>query len=160
MKGGLGNLMKQAQLMQDNMKKLQGELAAMEVEGQSGSGMVRIIMTGRHEGRRGNIDPRLLEGDREVGGGPGPKGGGGPAGSRQGENHQAGPPRGQARHHRSPPAGGRQGDAGGPGRSRGQRRRPARGGDDAGKDGGRDGGNAAPARIKTAVLILRMKDEG
>jgi len=66
MKGGLGNLMKQAQLMQDNMKKLQGELAVMEVEGQSGSGMVKIIMTGRHEVRRVTIDPRLLADDREM----------------------------------------------------------------------------------------------
>ena len=66
MKGGLGNLMKQAQLMQDNMKKLQGELAAMEVEGQSGSGMVKIVMTGRHEVRRVSIDPRLLVGERDM----------------------------------------------------------------------------------------------
>lgn len=66
MKGGIGNLMKQAQLMQDNMKKLQGELAATEVEGQSGSGMVKIVMTGRHEVRRVSIDPRLLEGERDM----------------------------------------------------------------------------------------------
>ncbi len=66
MKGGLGNLMKQAQLMQDNMKKLQGELAATEVEGQSGSGMVKIVMTGRHEVRRVSIDPRLLAGERDM----------------------------------------------------------------------------------------------
>jgi DNA-binding YbaB/EbfC family protein len=66
MKGGIGNLMKQAQLMQENMKKLQVELAAMEVEGQSGSGVVKIIMTGRHEVRRVTIDPRLLAEDREI----------------------------------------------------------------------------------------------
>jgi len=66
MKGGIGNLMKQAQLMQDNMKKLQGELAATEVEGQSGSGMVKIVMTGRHEVRRVSIDPRLLAGERDM----------------------------------------------------------------------------------------------
>jgi DNA-binding YbaB/EbfC family protein len=66
MKGGIGNLMKQAQLMQDNMKKLQGELAVTEVEGQSGSGMVKIIMTGRHEVKRVVIDPRLLADDREL----------------------------------------------------------------------------------------------
>ena len=66
MKGGIGNLMKQAQLMQENMKKLQVELAAMELEGQSGSGMVRIVMTGRHEVRRVTIDPRLLADDREM----------------------------------------------------------------------------------------------
>jgi DNA-binding YbaB/EbfC family protein len=66
MKGGIGNLMKQAQLMQENMKKLQAELAAMEVEGQSGSGMVKIVMTGRHEVRRVSIDPRLLADDKEM----------------------------------------------------------------------------------------------
>jgi DNA-binding YbaB/EbfC family protein len=66
MKGGIGNLMKQAQLMQDNMKKLQGELAAMEVEGQSGSGMVKVVMTGRHEVRRVSIDPQLLAGERDM----------------------------------------------------------------------------------------------
>ena len=66
MKGGLGNLMKQAQQMQDNMKKLQGELAATEVEGQSGSGMVKVVMTGRHEVKRVTIDPRLLAEEREM----------------------------------------------------------------------------------------------
>ena len=66
MKGGVGNLMRQAQLMQDNMKKLQGELAAMEIEGQAGSGMVKVVMTGRHEVRRVIIDPRLLGDDREM----------------------------------------------------------------------------------------------
>ena len=66
MKGGIGNLMKQAQLMQENMKRLQEQLAVMEVEGQAGSGMVKIIMTGRHEVRRVTIDPRLLGDDREM----------------------------------------------------------------------------------------------
>jgi DNA-binding YbaB/EbfC family protein len=66
MKGGLGNLMKQAQQMQDNMKKLQGELATTEIEGQSGSGMVRVVMTGRHEVKRVTIDPRLLSEEREM----------------------------------------------------------------------------------------------
>ena len=66
MKGGIGNLMKQAQLMQENMKKLQVELADMEVEGQAGSGMVKIVMTGRHDVRRVTIDPRLLADDREM----------------------------------------------------------------------------------------------
>ena len=66
MKGGIGNLMKQAQLMQDNMKKLQGELAAMEIEGQAGSGMVKVVMTGRHEVRRVVVDPRLLADEREM----------------------------------------------------------------------------------------------
>ena len=66
MKGGLGNLMKQAQLMQENMKKLQEQLAVMEVEGQAGSGLVKVVMTGRHEVKRVTIDPKLLGDDREM----------------------------------------------------------------------------------------------
>jgi len=66
MKGGLGNLMKQAQLVQDNMKKLQEQLAVMEIEGQAASGRVRILMTGRHEVKRVTIDPGLLSDDREM----------------------------------------------------------------------------------------------
>jgi len=66
MKGGLGNLMKQAQLVQENMKKLQEQLAVTEVEGASGSGMVKIVMTGRHEVKRVTIDPRLLADEREM----------------------------------------------------------------------------------------------
>ena len=66
MKGGLGNLMKQAQLMQENMKKLQEQLAATEVEGQSGSGKVRVMMTCRHEVKRVTISPDLLAEDKEM----------------------------------------------------------------------------------------------
>ena len=66
MKGGFGNLMKQAQLMQENMKKLQEQLAAMEVQGQAGSGLVKVVMTGRHEVKRVTIDPKLLADDREM----------------------------------------------------------------------------------------------
>lgn len=66
MKGGIGNLMKQAQLMQENMKKLQEQLAVMEIEGQAGSGLVKVVMTGRHEVRRVGIDPKLLADDREM----------------------------------------------------------------------------------------------
>ena len=66
MKGGLGNLMKQAQLVQENMKKLQEQLAVMEVEGQAGSGLVRVVMTGRHEVKRVTIDPKLLAEDRDM----------------------------------------------------------------------------------------------
>jgi hypothetical protein len=66
MKGGLGNLMKQAQLMQENMKKLQEQLAGMEVEGQSGAGKVKVVMTGRHEVRRVSIAPELLAEEREL----------------------------------------------------------------------------------------------
>ncbi len=66
MKGGLGNLMKQAQLVQENMKKLQEQIAIMEIEGQAGSGMVKVVMTGRHEVKRVTIDPGLLSEDRDM----------------------------------------------------------------------------------------------
>ena len=66
MKGGLGGLMKQAQKMQEDMQKAQEELAAKEVEGQSGAGLVKIAMTGRHEGRRVTIDTSLLAEDRDM----------------------------------------------------------------------------------------------
>lgn len=68
MKGGLGNLgalMKQAQQMQQNMAKAQEELAAIEVEGQSGAGMVKIVMTCKHDVRRVSIDASLMD-DREM----------------------------------------------------------------------------------------------
>ena len=66
MKGGIGNLMKQAQLMQENMKKLQEQLGTMEVEGHAGSGMVKVLMSGRHEVKRVALDPRVLADDREM----------------------------------------------------------------------------------------------
>jgi DNA-binding YbaB/EbfC family protein len=66
MKGGIGNLMKQAQLMQENMKKLQEQLAQMEIEGQAGSGLVKVVMTGRHEVKRVSIDPKLLAEDKDM----------------------------------------------------------------------------------------------
>ncbi len=66
LKGQLGNLMKQAQKMQENMQRAQEELAQMEVEGQSGAGLVKILMTGRHEVRRVTIDPSLLADDRDM----------------------------------------------------------------------------------------------
>lgn len=65
MKGGLGGLMKQAQMMQENMKKAQDQLAQVEVEGQSGAGMVKVVMTCAHEVRRVSIDPSVLD-DREM----------------------------------------------------------------------------------------------
>ncbi len=65
MKGGLGGLMKQAQAMQENMKKAQEQLAQMEVEGQAGAGMVKVVMTGAHEVRRVSIDPSVMD-DREM----------------------------------------------------------------------------------------------
>lgn len=65
MKGGLAGLMKQAQQMQNNMKKAQDELATVEVEGQSGGGMVKVTMTCAHEVRRVHLDPGVLD-DREM----------------------------------------------------------------------------------------------
>lgn len=65
MKGGLGGLMKQAQMMQENMKKAQEQLAQVEVEGQSGAGMVKIVMTCAHDVRRVTIDPSVMD-DREM----------------------------------------------------------------------------------------------
>ena len=65
MKGGLAGLMKQSQAMQDNMKKAQEQLALTEVEGQSGAGMVKVVMTCSHDVRRVSIDPSVLD-DREM----------------------------------------------------------------------------------------------
>jgi len=64
-KGGLGGLMKQAQMMQENMKKAQEQLAQTEVEGQAGAGMVKVLMTCAHDVRRVSIDPSVLD-DREM----------------------------------------------------------------------------------------------
>lgn len=66
MKNQLAGLMKQAQAMQDNMKKAQDEIAAMEVEGQSGGGLVKVVMTGRHDVKRVTIDPTLLGEDKDM----------------------------------------------------------------------------------------------
>lgn len=66
MKGGLGGLMKQAQQMQENMKKMQEQLASVEVEGQSGAGMVKIVMTCRYDVKRVTIDASLLQDDKEM----------------------------------------------------------------------------------------------
>jgi hypothetical protein len=66
MKGGLGNLMKQAQQMQANMEKAQAELANMEVTGQSGGGMVQIVMTGKHDVKRVSIEDALFEDDKDM----------------------------------------------------------------------------------------------
>ena len=65
-KGGMAGLMKQAQEMQDKMQKAQEELANAEVTGESGAGLVSIVMTGRHDVRRVNIDASLLEEDKEI----------------------------------------------------------------------------------------------
>ena len=66
MKGGLGGLMKQAQQMQANMKKAQAELATVEVEGQAGSGLVKVTMTCAHEVRRVSLNDSLLFDDKEM----------------------------------------------------------------------------------------------
>ncbi len=65
-KGQLAGLMKQAQQMQDNMRKMQDELATIEVEGQSGGGMVKVVMTCRHDVKRISIDPKLVGDDKEM----------------------------------------------------------------------------------------------
>ena len=66
MKGGLGALMKQAQQMQENMQKMQESLAFVEVEGQAGAGLVKVLMTCRHQVKRVTIDPSLLGEDKEM----------------------------------------------------------------------------------------------
>ncbi|MCB1619122.1 MAG: YbaB/EbfC family nucleoid-associated protein [Thiothrix sp.] len=66
MKGGLGNMMKQAQKMQEDLQRAQQEIAAMEVSGQSGGGLVTVVINGRHECRRVSIDPSILEDDRDM----------------------------------------------------------------------------------------------
>ncbi|HEY9150711.1 MAG: YbaB/EbfC family nucleoid-associated protein [Xanthomonadaceae bacterium] len=66
MKGGLGNIMKQAQAMQENLQKAQAELANLEVSGESGGGLVKVVMTGRHEVRRVSIDDSLLADDKDM----------------------------------------------------------------------------------------------
>ena len=64
-KGGIANLMKQAQKMQENMVKAQEELANVEVEGQSGAGAVKIVMTCKHDVKRVTIDPSVMD-DKEM----------------------------------------------------------------------------------------------
>jgi DNA-binding YbaB/EbfC family protein len=66
MKGGIGNMMKQAQALQANMQKAQAELAAMEVMGESGGGMVKVTLNGKHEAKRVQIDPSVPLDDREM----------------------------------------------------------------------------------------------
>ena len=63
---GLGDLMKQAQAMQENMQKMQEELANLEVRGESGAGMVKVTMTGRHDVKRVELDPELLNEDKTI----------------------------------------------------------------------------------------------
>jgi DNA-binding YbaB/EbfC family protein len=66
MRGNLGNMMKQVEQLQANMQKAQAEIAALEVTGESGGGMVRVTVNGRHEVRRVQIEPSLMGDDREM----------------------------------------------------------------------------------------------
>ncbi len=66
MKGPLAQLMRQAQQAQDAMKKMQAELAATEITGEAGGGMVKITLNGKHEARRVQIDPEALKEDKEF----------------------------------------------------------------------------------------------
>lgn len=65
-KGGMGNIMKQAQAMQDKMQKLQAEIAAMEVTGEAGAGLVKVTMLGNHNVRRVSIDDSLMQDDKDM----------------------------------------------------------------------------------------------
>jgi nucleoid-associated protein EbfC len=66
MKNQMAGLMKQAQQMQDNLKKIQESLATIEVEGQAGAGLVKVVMTCKNDVRRVSIDPSLLADDRDM----------------------------------------------------------------------------------------------
>ena len=66
MKGGMAGLMKQAQQMQEKMQKMQEELANAEVTGQSGAGLVSVVMNGRHDVKRVSLDDSLMQEDKEV----------------------------------------------------------------------------------------------
>lgn len=65
-KGGMGNMMKQAQQMQERMQKAQEEIANMEVTGEAGAGLVKVTMLGNHNVRRVEIDDSLMEDDKEM----------------------------------------------------------------------------------------------
>ena len=66
MSGGFGNMMKQAEALQRNMQKAQEEIARLEVTGESGGGMVKVTMTGKHEVKRVQIEPAVIGEDREM----------------------------------------------------------------------------------------------
>ena len=66
MKSGLGNIMKQAQKMQEELQKAQEQIANTEVTGEAGAGMVKVVMTGRHDVKRIEIDPSLMSDDKEM----------------------------------------------------------------------------------------------
>ena len=66
MKGGLGDIMKQAQQMQENLKKAQDDIARLEVTGESGAGLVKVSMTGKHDVRKVEIDDSLFGEDKDM----------------------------------------------------------------------------------------------
>jgi DNA-binding YbaB/EbfC family protein len=66
MRGGIGNIMQQAQRMQENLKRAQEEIAKLEVTGSAGGGMVKVTINGRHEARRVEIEPSIAAGDKEM----------------------------------------------------------------------------------------------
>ena len=66
MRGNFGNMMKQAQAMQAAMQKAQAEIASIEVVGESGGGMVKVTLNGRHEAKRVQIEPQVVGEDREM----------------------------------------------------------------------------------------------
>ncbi|MFT4728436.1 MAG: DNA-binding YbaB/EbfC family protein [Granulosicoccus sp.] len=66
MKGGIGSLMKQAQKMQEDMQRAQEEIANLEIEGQSGGGLVKVVMNGQHELRKVSIDDSLVGDDKDM----------------------------------------------------------------------------------------------
>ena len=66
MKGGIGNLMKQAQQLQESMQRAQAELATLEVTGEAGGGLVKVTVNGKHEAKRVQIDPTLLTDDKDM----------------------------------------------------------------------------------------------
>lgn len=66
MKGGFGDLMKQAQEMQEKIQKIQDEMANAEVTGESGAGLIKITMTGRHDVKKVEIDGSLLSEEKEI----------------------------------------------------------------------------------------------
>ena len=66
MKGSIGDIMKQAQEMQETLQRAQQDIANMEINGESGAGMVKVIMTGRHDIKRVQIDPALMNEERDM----------------------------------------------------------------------------------------------
>jgi DNA-binding YbaB/EbfC family protein len=66
MKGNIGNMMKQAQQLQANMQRAQAEIAQLEVTGEAGGGMAKVVMTGKHEVRRVSLDPSIIGDDKDM----------------------------------------------------------------------------------------------